>query len=712
MLNQPSFCFSRQEALSALADRSKPLVPLEKALLMTRAFMFSEAEAEILSNVEVKDRASLLFLLRASQGYISELEALLDTACLADVLPEVLWFIRQKSFFLKGEFNAVIDLGLPKTDDSSYSLWHSLILASSLAWSGHLNEAETLIQNFPSVFSPPERIECEAHMALLRGEFSTVLDKLSPLLEEGNASVQGWEFSIHSLSKLGEDNAANTMLLRASTLFPQSHRLIGRRVLSAVSNRLPTVARRFALQERLCATKGWLEADRQRSQQNLAFAYEHCGRVDLLCNLHPQVRAEKISWQVAGNRALHLASLSSPQTYEALQEAQRLLPKSSTIYKKKTASSEDKSLRVGFVSPDVCYHPVMRFLLMQLHKLTPDQHERILILTGGKNDSCRELAKEMFSQSGRCLDIQEDSPRRQLESVRSLDLDIAIDLSGWTSNSTPYLFDSRIAPVQVNYLGFFASSGISEMDYWLGDESLFPVPMIEKSTEKIWRLSRCFLAWQPFDGLPEGRVSVPDAPAHPNIVFGSFNHARKLSDRTLRLWGKILEAVPGSRLSLKAYTSDDPGTTTLLRRRMLRCGLNPERVVWLPTTPSPEDHLRQYGLVDIALDPFPNGGCTTTCEALWMGVPVITLTGDRYVGRMSTAVLDGAQLNEWIASDEQEYFEIALKAADNCRNLRDSREKLRSHILTSPLCDASELNSSLIHSWRNMLDSSVYSACS
>ena len=100
-----------------------------------------------------------LFLLRASQGYISELEALLDTACLADVLPEVLWFVRQKSFFL-GEFNAVIDLGL-LTDDSSYSLWHSLILASSLAWSGHLNEAETLIQNFPSVFSPPERIECK-----------------------------------------------------------------------------------------------------------------------------------------------------------------------------------------------------------------------------------------------------------------------------------------------------------------------------------------------------------------------------------------------------------------------------------------------------------------------------------------------------------------------------------------------------------------------
>ena len=99
--------------------------------------------------------------------------------------------------------------------------------------------------------------------------------------------------------------------------------------------------------------------------------------------------------------------------------------------------------------------------------------------------------------------------------------------------------------------------------------------------------------------------------------------------------------VPGSRLALKAYTSDDPGTATLLKRRMIRCGLDVDRVVWLPTTTTPEEHLRQYGLIDIALDPFPNGGCTTTCEALWMGVPVVTLTGDRYVSRMSTAVLSG-----------------------------------------------------------------------
>ena len=231
-----------------------------------------------------------------------------------------------------------------------------------------------------------------------------------------------------------------------------------------------------------------------------------------------------------------------------------------------------------------------------------------------------------------------------------------MDLAGWTGNALPQLFASKIAPVQVNYLGFFASTGLPEMNFWLGDHSLFPDSTNEWSTEQLWRLKRCFIAWEPFDLLPEGRVAVPAGPSGDDVVFGSFNHVRKLGDSTLRLWGRILDAVPSSRLALKSYTTDDPGTTTLLRRRMLRCGLDPERVVWLPTTPAPEDHLQQYGLIDVALDPFPNGGCTTTCEALWMGVPVITLAGHHYVSRMSTAVLAGANLNEWITSTENRLY--------------------------------------------------------
>ena len=248
------------------------------------------------------------------------------------------------------------------------------------------------------------------------------------------------------------------------------------------------------------------------------------------------------------------------------------------------------------------------------------------------------------------------------------------------------------------------------MNFWLGDRVVFPDSAQEWCTEQRWRLPRCFVAWQPFDELPEGRAEVPAPPVSSDIVFGCFNHVRKLSEPTLRLWAQILKAVPGSRLALKAYTSDDPGTSILLRRRMLRCELNPDSVIWLPTTPSVEEHLQQYGLLDVALDPFPNGGCTTTCEALWMGVPVITLAGTHYVSRMSAAVLTGADLREWIAVNEDEYLNRAVRAANQCLHLRQSRNQLRQHLQSSPLGDAKSLNHALHQAWVGMAETISYSS--
>ena len=135
---------------------------------------------------------------------------------------------------------------------------------------------------------------------------------------------------------------------------------------------------------------------------------------------------------------------------------------------------------------------------------------------------------------------------------------------------------------------------------------------------------------------------------------------------------------------------------------MLRCGLDPDSVLLLPTTPSVEEHLQQYGLLDVALDPFPNGGCTTTCEALWMGVPVISLAGTHYVSRMSAAVLTGADLKEWIAISEDDYLEKAVMAATQCAYLRQSRDKLRFQVSSSSLGDAGSLNQSLFHAWYQM----------
>ena len=320
------------------------------------------------------------------------------------------------------------------------------------------------------------------------------------------------------------------------------------------------------------------------------------------------------------------------------------------------------------------------------------QEGELHLISTGQNGLPRlqELA------GGRYHELAALSTNQRLDHIRSLQLDVAVDLAGWSSDNNGFLFASGIAPVQVNYLGYFASTGLPAMNVWLGDAALFPNPMQEWHSESIVRLPRPFLAWQPDQSLPEGRVPVPPPPFGP-VTFGCFNHVRKLSGATLGLWGQLLRSIPGGRLALKAYTSDDPAVVALLQRRMRRCGLDPEAVIWLPTCPNPEDHLRQYGLVDIALDPFPNGGCTTTCEALWMGVPVISLCGNHYVSRMATAVLQGANLGEWVAHSEEEYLQIGIHAAKRLDAIRAGRQQLRAHLQASPLGDAGDLSRQL---WR------------
>ena len=222
----------------------------------------------------------------------------------------------------------------------------------------------------------------------------------------------------------------------------------------------------------------------------------------------------------------------------------------------------------------------------------------------------------------------------------------------------------------------------------------FPTPYAEWSSEKIFRLNRPFLAWKPVAPLPEAEVSVSDAPRGP-IRFGSFNHNRKMSDQTISLWGKILQEVPDAILVLKANASEDLHTQMILRKRMISHGLDPDRVEWLPLTQGPLEHLQQYSKLDVALDPYPNGGCTTTCESLWMGVPVITLKGSHYVSRMSTAVLAGAQLDDWIADSADDYLIKSKRSSTAVIVLATKSWQVASTAAESPLGDPMGLMNAL-----------------
>ena len=426
------------------------------------------------------------------------------------------------------------------------------------------------------------------------------------------------------------------------------------------------------------------------------------GLVDWLEHVLPSAIQSPMDQQtIFSNRTMQLASITSNkyrshvQLYTSALRSSALNQLYKNSSKLKSSISADGCLKVAWVIGDLAPHPVSRFVY-QFFAGSRDHifaHNHVLVNTFdyGK-ESCKQWFEGLPDLS--IVDVSAHQAEKRVAAIRALGADIAIDLSGWTSNHFLAGFMARLAPIQVNYLGYFASSGLDEMDYWLGDHHLFPTPMLEWSSERIVRLNRPFLAWKPVAPLPEAEVTVSEAPNGP-IRFGSFNHNRKMSDQTIVLWGKILQAIPDSILVLKANASEDLHTQRILRNRMITHGLDPDRVEWLPLTQGPLEHLKQYSKLDVALDPCPNGGCTTTCESLWMGVPVITLKGSHYVSRMSTAVLAGAQLDDWIADSVDNYLCKAKEAAQQLSFLRQNRMKWRQHLQESPLGDPKDLMQAL-----------------
>ena len=192
------------------------------------------------------------------------------------------------------------------------------------------------------------------------------------------------------------------------------------------------------------------------------------------------------------------------------------------------------------------------------------------------------------------------------------------------------------------------------------------------------------------------------------IRFGCFNHPRKISSYALSFWAELLNSVPNSALVLKAFSSEDSDSATLLKRRLIRAGLNYDRIHFLPFTSTPQEHLLQYGQMDIALDSFPNTGCTTTCEALWMGVPVITLRGQHYVSRMAHSVLCAAGLSDWSFEDRDDFIAMCLRQAqpERLQWLRANRGYWRQQVQESPLGDAKNLMANLESTFESLYHNS------
>jgi predicted O-linked N-acetylglucosamine transferase (SPINDLY family) len=264
--------------------------------------------------------------------------------------------------------------------------------------------------------------------------------------------------------------------------------------------------------------------------------------------------------------------------------------------------------------------------------------------------------------------------------------DVLIDLAGHTGLNRVPLYAKRLAPVQISYLGYPNTTGLTAMDYRLTDAFADPVGRTEYlHTEQLVRYSSCAWSYQPPVDAPV--PAPPPCAGGAPVTFGSFNNPAKFSGQTLRLWARILQAVPGSRLLLKGHGFDGAAMRERMAARFAAVGVDPARVEMIDRTRSAQAHLELYARVDVALDPVPYHGTTTTCEALWMGRPVVTLAGEEHRSRVGVSLLAACGHPEWVAASEAEYVRIAVALAADPAGLADIGRGLRGSMERGALLD-------------------------
>jgi len=595
-------------------------------------------------------------------------------------------------------------------DEHQHPLLAVVHIAERLAHQD-LDAAERLLAVFPAK-ATLEAHRLQAALLKARGHLIEAFELLAPLLQRAPQNLQ-LQSQVFELVISARQIPKVVPIAREAVLQHGEHpELLNNVTAVKLFQRQPGYARRCSLLLQTWASLGVGSA----GMANQICSYEQCGNADWLDHLHPAIWKHPLhNLDLSGNLVLHLASTQSYRYRDHLQTFTSALARSPQHQELRRASPPaplvpakpaGRPLTIAWVSADFTPHPVSRFLQHFLEASNGTRQHRHVLVSLVNHGTQSNLAEFQARYGVDVVDVAPLHGPARVSAIRALQADVAIDLAGWTGGHFAQGFLARLAPVQVNYLGYFASSGLSSMEYWLGDAELFPAAMAEWHTERLWRLPRPFIAWQPPLHLPEGQVAVTEAPSGP-IRFGSFNNNRKLSDRTLALWAEILARLPQAQLVLKANAGEDQLTQELLRRRMLRQGLDPERVTWLALTAGSKEHLEQYRHLDVALDPVPNGGCTTTCEALWMGCPVITLAGNHYVSRMSTAVLRGANCPDWVCDSEQAYVQRAVDQAQNLAQLRQTRESWRTTLVSSALGDAADLMRHLEQAFTAMAKASV-----
>ena len=338
-----------------------------------------------------------------------------------------------------------------------------------------------------------------------------------------------------------------------------------------------------------------------------------------------------------------------------------------------------KRLKLGLVSGDFHHqHPVNIFMQPVLARLDKTQFEVTIYHTGVSHDDQTQQARKRADHWVSCTSLSEMQLVRRIEADG---IDIVMDLAGHTSLQRVAMYAQRVAPVQVTFLGYPGSTGVPNIDWMLADSVVVPKGAEALCSEQVMRLPNTVFCYAPEANYPFPQYN--DSHTQRPLTFGSFNNVPKLTPHTIKLWAQVLKAVPDSRLLLKAPSFKDESAIKVFRERFEKEGIDPSRLEFRGPV-GLTDMMAEYADVDIALDPVPYNGGTTTLQAMWMGVPVVVKEGNNFVSRMGASFMRAAALPEWVAKDDAEYVQIAARMAQDRQALLKLKQGLRERQLALP----------------------------
>ncbi len=429
-----------------------------------------------------------------------------------------------------------------------------------------------------------------------------------------------------------------------------------------------------------------LKPDYAEALSNLGITLQDRGQLtEAAASYREAIRLKPDYAQAHSNLLFSLNYVESFSPDAALSEAKRygsaVSSRATPKFTSWEAPCDMPKMRIGFVSGDLRTHPVGYFIEGLIQHLDKDHFDLYAFPTTPKSDDLTIHIKRHFHA---WIPIFGKSDREAAALIHQQGIHVLIDLSGHTDGNRLPVFSYKPAPVQASWLGYFATTGLPEMDYFLGDPYMAPKNELHHFSEQIWNLPETWLCLTP----PSETIQISPLPALKNryITFGNFGNLSKMGEEVVKRWALILQCVPNSKLFLKARQLADAAVVRETQRRFANHDVAVDRLI-LEAPSARAEYLAAYNRVDMVLDTFPYPGGTTSSEALWMGVPVLTLKGDRFLSRLGESIARNAGQANWIAEDLDDYVNKAVAFTSDLPRLADMRATLRERVLETPLFD-------------------------